>query len=98
MKTSILGTQYEIIETNERAESKLENCYGYHDGFEKVICLDTDKLHKAEMRAQTLRHEIIHAYLYECGLAQNCDWHCEEMVDWLAFQIEKITRTIKELE
>ena len=42
-----------------------------------------------------LRHEIVHAFLYECGLAENANgtdaWpKNEEMVDWIAFTGPKI--------
>jgi hypothetical protein len=63
---------------------------------------------------RTLRHEIIHAFLCESGLAANSvvfsdGWACnEEMVDWFAMQGEKIHdawektnglfKTVEELE
>ena len=49
-----------------------------------------------------LRHEIVHAYLYESGLRENSEkqyaWaDNEEMVDWFAIQGPKIFKTYKEL-
>ena len=49
-----------------------------------------------------LRHEIIHAFLYESGLdtCTSCtgNWALnEEMVDWLAIQTPKIFKVFKEL-
>ncbi len=50
--------------------------------------------------AQTLRHEILHAYLFESGL----DWSSrdieswatnEEMIDWIALQFPKILDTYR---
>lgn len=52
---------------------------------------------------KTLRHEIIHAYLYENGLDRNASsttraWpKNEEMVDWFAIQGPKIVQTWKEV-
>lgn len=43
-----------------------------------------------------LRHEIIHAFMYESGLWTNCDWHTEEMVDWFAIQMPKILNVMLE--
>lgn len=49
-----------------------------------------------------LRHELIHAFLYESGLHSNANkgetpWPLnEEMVDWIAIQLPKIMRVCKE--
>ena len=50
-----------------------------------------------------IRHEIIHAFLFESGLAQNTNdvesWAMnEEMVDWLAIQFPKLLKAFKEAE
>lgn len=52
---------------------------------------------------RVLRHELIHAYLYESGLgdsSNSCDaWAVnEEMVDWFARNSPKIFATFKELK
>lgn len=53
---------------------------------------------------RALRHEIIHAYLFECGLAKdsiviNEGWATnEEMVDWMARVSPRIFETFKELK
>lgn len=40
---------------------------------------------------EILRHELIHAILYECGLSA-CSWvENEEIVDWLAVPFPKIS-------
>jgi len=53
----------------------------------------------------SLRHEIIHAYLNECGLrfcakgTNDESWsRNEEMVDWIACLSPKIFKTFKELD
>lgn len=49
-----------------------------------------------------MRHEVIHAFLFESGLAENSNtsdaWAVnEEMVDWLAIQAPKIFSTFKKM-
>jgi hypothetical protein len=49
-----------------------------------------------------MRHEILHAFLYESGLRENSNkvyaWaENEEMVDWIAIQFPKIEKIYKEL-
>lgn len=45
-----------------------------------------------ERIGQVIRHEMVHAFLYESGLNTECDWaNSEEMVDWLALKIGKIS-------
>ena len=40
---------------------------------------------------KNIRHEIVHAFLFESGLAENSEWaQNEEMVDWFACQAPKI--------
>lgn len=52
---------------------------------------------------KVIRHEIIHAFLYESGLWQNaysskCWAQNEEMVDWMAIQFPKIQSAYKEAD
>lgn len=49
-----------------------------------------------------MRHEVIHAFLFESGLAENSNisdaWAVnEEMVDWLAIQAPKIFKAFQKL-
>lgn len=112
MKAKVLGIEYEIIsveETNDNLEKypSLKECSGYTDITTKQIYIlkyknteDTfinlDILYK-----KTLRHELIHAFLYESGLFNNTnnDWaRNEEVVDWIAIQFEKILGVFIELQ
>lgn len=85
---------------------------GYCDSVEKqiVICNmktfptwgnNTDEYCK-EYEKIVLRHEMIHAFLNESGL-QDSSSFCqswaknEEMVDWIAIQLPKIVKTMKEV-
>lgn len=110
---NILGTNYKIITKNYDEEAAFErrNIYSYCDGYEKeiVICkMSTYKGWEHESVESLvpyhkcmLRHEIVHAFLFESGLAHhsgNTDaWASnEEMVDWYARQGPKIYAAWKE--
>ena len=52
---------------------------------------------------KVLRHEIIHAFLYESGLWNNSGdveaWaQSEEMTDWFSIQFPKILRAFQEVK
>lgn len=53
---------------------------------------------KLEIQEQkNIRHEIVHAFLFESGLAENSDWaQNEEMVDWVAKQGPKLLKAWQE--
>ena len=114
-KVNILGTDYKI-EVRKFSEDdclKRNNWQGYCDEDLKLIVLaDLDeKEHfqydseeqKDKSIKETLRHEIIHAFLNESGLSYSAlqyqgAWaKNEEMVDWIAIQFPKIAKVYKEL-
>lgn len=109
MTLNILGTSYEIIRRNYADDSFFakESCTGYCDKIEKQIVICNTKTHPsyqndaettcAKAEKATLRHEIIHAFLYESGLDSssgqivNIGWaENEEMIDWFALQTPKL--------
>jgi hypothetical protein len=99
---TILGTQYEIIKKKYDEDEAFDrrSIDGYCDSYAKriVYCDMTSYRgweHEPEETAalcekQTMRHEIVHAFLSECGLADSAfpydaAWaKNEEMVDWFA--------------
>lgn len=104
---NVLGTDINIIFREEKQDPHLEDLGGYFDSSEKLIVVkipEKDKYSLANLenwQKKTLRHEIIHAFLYESGL----DWSSssaeswatnEEMVDWLAIQIPKISAIFRD--
>lgn len=110
---NILGTEYHIERKkyDEDLKFKEYSAAGYCNGFLKTIVLcdmstfpnwdkeDTATIQKQE--AHIYRHEIVHAYLNESGLADNSNdvesWaRSEEIVDWIALQGQKIYNTWKE--
>lgn len=115
MKISILGTEY-TIEVKKYAEDEAFerlSIDGYCDGHIKkiVVCdMSTYKGWEHEppetieiAQNQTLRHEIVHAFFDESGLASSAlgidgPWaKNEEMVDWVALQGPKIYKAWQEV-
>ena len=113
---NVLGQDYEIIvkKYDEDESFGRDQICGYQDGFLKqiVICdFSTVKGWEHESKEcieiaqkQTLRHEIVHAFLYESGLSDSSNptaygWaKNEEMVDWFALQGTKIYKAWQEAD
>ena len=63
----------------------------------------TDEETTEKIKKQNLRHECIHAFFMESGLAFNSNstdnWAVnEEMIDWFAIQAPKIFKVFQELD
>ena len=101
---NILGSEYTVILATEQAEPRLEGCDGFCDETTKEIVVENYKRGqpgskgKLEIQEQkNIRHEIVHAFLFESGLAENSDWaQNEEMVDWVAKQGPKLVKAWQE--
>lgn len=107
---SILGTKYKIFYDSEKCDPKMAGADGYVERFLKEIHINSE-LYDEEYRKNpsvagglerhipsVFRHEIIHVFLFECGLWENCDWATnEEMTDWFAKQFPKIQKVFKQL-
>lgn len=102
-KINVLGTDYEIVtNVNEKDDPYIADCDGYIDYTNK-------KIHISEMSEYgwsdnqyhentVIRHELVHAFLYESGLNVNSDWaRNEEIVDWIALQAPKLNKLFEEL-
>ena len=103
MKANILGTTYKI----KRKNLKDADVDGWFDGTSKTIVIRKDNYNNVGnfeyLMKKQLRHEIIHAFLYESGLDCNFEHlqqfgHEETMVDWIAIQFPKIYEVYKEVE
>lgn len=106
-KINVLGTDIKIVFREEKEDPQLEELGGYYDSSESLIVVKIPEKDKHSLgnlenwQKKTLRHEIIHAFLYESGLdwsasASDCWATNEEMVDWLAIQIPKIHTIFRE--
>ena len=105
MRISILGTRYEIHEKTDAQDDYLRKCDGYCDKTTRTIVVkkraeDCELGNFERYRRKVLRHEIIHAFLFESGLAENFMHpeygHEETMVDWIATQFPKMRAAFKE--
>ena len=98
---NILNRKYKILHKTEDEDEFLVGLTGYVDHMTKEIVIKDDL--GAELEAETIRHEVIHAYLYCSGLGfstvnTNGGWsQNEEMVDWFAIQLPYIMQTLQEL-
>ena len=104
MKINVLGTEYELLESNRRLDAKLESCGdGYCDTSIKRCVVDDmqetgvqAKANLQEYKKSVIRHELIHAFLFESGMDACSRWaNEEEMVDWLAIQAPKLMAAFK---
>lgn len=100
----ILGTKYSVSFIAEEKEPRLKDCDGSCDETTEEIVVENYKRvesgNKGKLELQekkNLRHEIVHAFLFESGLAENSEWaYNEEMVDWIAKQGPKIIKAWQE--
>lgn len=104
MTVNVLGTEYSITVKKYEDDEAFQRLSidGYCDGFTKQIVVCDMATYKgwenepektiSSAQKQTLRHEIVHAFLYESGLADSSistdiGWaKNEEMVDWFAWK------------
>ncbi len=100
MKVNILGSSYEVVTVPDN-----DNYDGLCDTTVKVIQVaeytqvDTWKCKKDldVERKKTTRHEIVHAFFYESGIAK--DFYSEEtMAEWIASQFPKMIAAFKEAD
>lgn len=105
LRVNVLGTEYEIIIATKNDYPILEQADGFIDSSTKQIIIEEmkpDEYTKQDMdyyRNQVLRHEIIHAFLFESGLDSSSEWaRNEEIVDWIAIQFPKISDVFEKIE
>lgn len=106
MKVKILGMEYEVIkDAEEKDYPQLKKCDGFTDfSIKRIVVANFDKDESSVddidwYKKKVLRHELVHAFIHESGLAENCDWaRNEELTDWIAIQFEKILGVFIELQ
>lgn len=109
MKLEIMGSMWTVTERTEADDDRLKDCDGYCDWTTKEIIIEREAEGNLgdmeEYIAKVKRHEIVHAFLLECGLHESSGateaWAAnEEMVDWFArigpriYQAWKIAKAI----
>lgn len=104
---NVLGTTYTIEVKSIEEDSYLDGIYGYCDFLAKSIVLRElnmidyqDNIKAINVQYKTnLRHELMHAFLYESGLDSSTldAWaRNEEMIDYMALQLPKIFKVFNE--
>lgn len=113
MKIDVLGTKYSVRRVDAGQDKYMDEMRfdGYCDGTNKQIVLlnlkstpnwkDDPENAIEKQESETLRHELIHAFLNESGLKWNSSdvdhWaKNEEMIDWFAIQFPKLLKAFKE--
>lgn len=106
-KINILGTDYTIFtNVSEQEKPFMKDNDGVTDFTTKEIFIaildDGNPMNMQNMRVyedRTIRHEIVHAILFESGLDHNTKWaRDEEIVDWIAIQTPKLFNIFEKLE
>lgn len=106
-EVSILGHKWLVLERSEECDERLAEVLGYCDQYTRTIVVSDmknvvkDPMAVGNIKAlknKTLRHEIIHAVLGECGLSGCSEWaENEEMVDWFAIMIPELLGVMSEV-
>lgn len=100
----VLGARYTITESDRLKDNELEDNDGYCDFSTKQIVIDTFQEFPGSMadlesyKKQVVRHELIHAFLFESGLNANSWGKNEEIVDWIAIQFLKMTEAFEKVK
>ena len=103
MTVNILGTEYAVKTVKREDDPKLTDNDGYCDVTTKEIVLcqvepDKDSVKDLDRYMNdVLRHEIVHAFLFESGLQAESFAMDETCVDWIALQAPKMFNLWAEL-
>lgn len=105
-KVNVLGEEWEIIDSTPKEHPLLKSHDGYTDFTVRQIVIDpltrpdrddVEILDPKVSDKRVRRHELIHAFLYEAGLADDAGWPKEEaMVDFFARQFPKMLRAFQD--
>lgn len=101
-EVEVLGVTYKIFtEVTESDNSRIKGLDGYCDCANelghKIYIADFSEERKA-YEAEVIRHELVHAFLYESGLDTQSTWaRDEELVDWIAIQFPKMSKAFKSI-
>lgn len=108
-KLSVLGTSYTIFTDVPRSKDKwLADADGYCDpNAHKIVIVSKQENYSDEewisYEKYCLRHEIVHAFMFESGIDGNCKFdipdqtHPEFLVAWIANQFPKIFEAFKKV-
>lgn len=89
MKIWIKGKMYTVERKDDLADEGAVGCILKK---EKIIYISK----KAVFLDETILHELIHGFLFECGLADICE--DESLVGWFSFQLLQIFECFKSIK
>ncbi len=102
---NVLGAEYKVVESDEGEDEALRGIDGYCDPtIHKCVInsFEPDERRSFEdlyiFRQRVTRHELIHAFLFESGLASDSWAPNEEIVDWVACQFPKMLKAFKQAD
>ena len=105
----VLGTTYAIyLDVPIDQDDFLKTCNAYCDKTAKriVVCAEPEECELADWPVSakiSLRHEIVHAFMYESGIDGNTTWdvpgeeHPEKAVAWIAIQFPKMLEAFEKV-
>lgn len=93
MTIDVLGTKYNVYTDTPKDDIILTKNDGYIAPEKHIIVLDAGN-NPVHMK-HVMTHEIIHAFCYESGLDVETWANNEEIIDWIALQLEKIHKVNK---
>ena len=92
-KIDVAGVTYKLFTDNASHDQKLTKMDAYEDSYNKQIIVDETLTSK--YRDHVIKHEVTHAFLYECGLDSESWARNEEIVDWISIKAEELASTFK---
>lgn len=105
-KVNVLGAEYTVSIKTVEEDAFLKDCDGYTDKTSRSIVVtapssDCELDDFESYQKKVIRHEIIHAFLFESGLHEcwtHKDGHDETYVDWVAVQFPKLLKAFEEAD
>ena len=107
VRVEILGTEWRVRISTEEEDPRLKDCDGYTDKTTHEIGVQDMPEHCSlgnplAYIKKVIRHEVIHAFLFESGLTENWEHkeigHEETTVDWMAVQLPKIQKVLDKID
>lgn len=106
MQINILGSPWNIYYRSPKDDKTLKDggFDGYCDKTTRTIVVTSENGNLGDFKIYqkaVLRHEIIHAFMYESGLGSSWQHaeqfgHDETAIDWIAMQFPKLLQAFKE--
>ena len=108
-RVNILGSEWSVVTSDQSKDEYLKQVGGYCDYTANTVVYEPHpRMDSSECESFTapdvenrriVRHELIHAFLFESGMADDATWPVNEaMVDFFARQFPKLLKAFQEVE